>query len=65
MILQETSKEGETVCSMGVFDGGSDSVFYILGDTFQRNVVSVFNVGAAEMRFAAREFHPSNDPVRI
>jgi hypothetical protein len=38
MILQETSKEGETVCSIG----GSDSVFYILGDTFQRNVVSDF-----------------------
>jgi hypothetical protein len=50
---------------MGFFDSGSDSVFYILGDTFQRNVVSVFNVGTAEMRFAGREFYPSNDPVRI
>jgi hypothetical protein len=65
MILQETSKEGETVCSIGFFDGGTDSVLYILGDTFQRNVVSVFDVGAAEMRFAPRGFYPSNDLVKI
>jgi Eukaryotic aspartyl protease len=64
MILQETSKEGEAVCSIGFFDGGTDSVLYILGDTFQRNVVSVFDVGAVEMRFAPREFYPNNDPVK-
>jgi aspergillopepsin I len=45
-------------------DGRSDTAedVYILGDTFQKNVVSVFDVGAVELRFAAREFCPSNDP---
>jgi hypothetical protein len=31
--------------------------FFVLGDPFMRNVVSVFDVGANEMRFAAREYY--------
>lgn len=64
MILGYTNEDGSVSCISGVDDGGSDTAddVYILGDTFQKNVVSVFDVGAGQMRFAAREFYPSNDP---
>jgi Eukaryotic aspartyl protease len=57
--------KGNEVCISGISDGGSDpsTDFYILGDTFLKNVIAVFDVGAAEMRFAAREHYISNDPV--
>jgi aspartyl protease len=42
---------GDGTCISGVQDGGSGP--YILGDVFMKNVVVVFDVGAAEMRFAA------------
>jgi len=44
----------EDVCVTGVQDAGSG--FSVLGDVFLRNVLAVFDVGAAQMRFAAREF---------
>ncbi|ORY67756.1 aspartic peptidase domain-containing protein [Pseudomassariella vexata] len=40
-------------CLAGIVDGGDEGSF-ILGGTFLNNVVAVFDVGAAEMRFAAR-----------
>lgn len=45
---------GENTCVMGVQPslGGLN----ILGATFLKNVISVFDVGAEEMRFAARQF---------
>jgi aspergillopepsin I len=48
-----------------VTDGGSDASvdIYVLGAAFQKNVVSVFDVCAAELRLAAREYYVSNDPV--
>ncbi|MCJ1224429.1 hypothetical protein MMC12_001074 [Toensbergia leucococca] len=45
----------EGSCFTGVDDGGDGP--YILGDVFLKNVVAVFDVGASEMRFAAREFY--------
>lgn len=42
------------LCIMGVQSSGAGHM--ILGDVFLRNVLVVFDVGAAEMRFAAREF---------
>lgn len=45
--------EGGTLCRVGVTDGGDDGP-YVLGVTFLTNVVAVFDVGANEMRFAAR-----------
>ena len=42
-------------CISGINDGGSS--FGILGDVFLKNVLAVFDVGASEMRFAARENH--------
>lgn len=45
--------EGDGLCVTGVqSDGGG---LTILGDVFLRNVLAVFDVGAGEMRFAARE----------
>jgi hypothetical protein len=63
MILYAGMDElGTAVCISGIEDGGDEAGdVYILGDTFQKNVVSVFDVGAVEMRFGAREFYPSND----
>lgn len=64
ILLAGTDANGTDICISGITDGGSDTAsdLYILGDTFQKNVVSVFDVGAVEMRFAPREFYPSNDP---
>lgn len=44
----------ETMCATGLQPsfGGNN----ILGDVFLRNVIAVFDVGAAEMRFAARQY---------
>ena len=50
MVLQES----ESLCIMGVQSNGGS--FSVLGDVFLRNVLVVFDVGAAEMRFSAREF---------
>lgn len=46
--------EGGDVCITGV--QSADGGLQILGDVFLRNVLVVFDVGAAEMRFAPREF---------
>ncbi|MCJ1374978.1 hypothetical protein MMC20_006211 [Loxospora ochrophaea] len=46
---------GDGTCITGVDDGGTG--LFILGDVFLKNVLAVFDVGASEMRFAAREFY--------
>ncbi|CAF9936234.1 MAG: hypothetical protein ALECFALPRED_006738 [Alectoria fallacina] len=46
---------GDGTCISGVDDAG-DSLS-ILGDVFLKNVLAVFDVGASEMRFAARELY--------
>ncbi|MGI4850515.1 MAG: pepsin-like aspartyl protease [Janthinobacterium lividum] len=50
--------DGE-VCITGVQDGGAEGsgALYILGDVFLKNVVAVYDLGAEEMSFAAREFY--------
>ncbi|KOS19150.1 putative aspartic-type endopeptidase [Escovopsis weberi] len=40
-------------CAVGIASGGAGP--YILGDVFLQNVLAVFDVGAAEMRFYARD----------
>ncbi|CZR50183.1 related to pepsin II-1 precursor [Phialocephala subalpina] len=67
ILLAGTGEDGNDVCISGIDDGGSDAAedVYILGDTFQKNVVTVFDVGAGELQFAAREFYESNDPVKV
>ncbi|KAH8816033.1 aspartic peptidase domain-containing protein [Xylogone sp. PMI_703] len=50
-----TDEFGQTLCVSGVTTGGSGP--YILGDTFLKNVVSVFDVGAGMMRFAGRAYY--------
>ncbi|KAK6612564.1 aspartic-type [Botrytis cinerea] len=58
-----TDDDGNDVCISGIDDGGSDTAddLFILGDTFQKNVVTVFDVGAGVLQFAARENYTSND----
>jgi Eukaryotic aspartyl protease len=56
-----TDTNGKDICISGVGDGGVDQSVYVLGDTFLKNVIAVFDVGAAQMAFAAREHYPSND----
>jgi hypothetical protein len=45
--------DGVPFCRLGIADGGFKGPF-ILGDTFMNGVLSVFDIGAGEMRFAAR-----------
>jgi Eukaryotic aspartyl protease len=45
---------GNGLCISGI--QGTSSAPYILGDTFMKNVVVAFDVGAAEMRFAASQY---------
>ncbi|KAJ5195350.1 uncharacterized protein N7498_008788 [Penicillium cinerascens] len=58
-----TDANGKTFCISGIDDGGNDpsADLYILGDTFQKNVVTVFDVGAAQLMFAPHEDYTSND----
>ncbi len=47
---------GNGTCLSGVNDAGTGGLS-ILGDVFLKNVLAVFDVGASEMRFAARELY--------
>lgn len=44
----------DEICTSGISDAGSGMP--LLGTVFLRNVLAVFDVGASEMRFAAREY---------
>ena len=46
--------DGQICISPFIPSGSLTSDVYILGDIFMVNVVSVFDVGAAQMRFAER-----------
>lgn len=50
MLIQASVDTATGLCAVGVMDGGEGP--YVLGDTFMNNVISVFDIGAAEMRFA-------------
>lgn len=65
ILLAGTDENGNDICITGIDDGGSDleEDVFILGDTFQKNVVTVFDVGAVELRFAPNEFYSSNDNI--
>jgi hypothetical protein len=52
LIMQNTVAAQSNSCLLGMQDGGSSGP-YVLGDTFLQSVVAVFDVGAAEMRFAS------------
>jgi Eukaryotic aspartyl protease len=49
---------GDGTCISGIDQGSAP---YILGDTFQKNVITVFDVGGVELSFAAHEDYTSND----
>lgn len=50
-------------CVMGVQDNGGGLT--IIGDTFMRNVLTVFDVGAAQIRFSARKCQLTNGTITI
>jgi hypothetical protein len=54
---------GDWTYISGFMDGRSSDTedIFILGDTFQKNVVTLFDVGAVNMQFAGREFYASDD----
>ncbi|KUI55483.1 hypothetical protein VP1G_02815 [Cytospora mali] len=55
LLMQEYVDPDTGYCLTGPQDGG-DTGPYILGDTFMNNVISVFDIGASEMRFAAHNY---------
>lgn len=59
--LDMVMKQTDGICISAWNDGGSSSSqdVYILGEVFMKNVVSLFDVGAASMQFAGREFYAS------
>lgn len=61
-LLAGKDEFGRDLCISGVTDGGAGP--YILGDTFLKNVVAVFDIGAGMMRFSSHEFYGSNDPFQ-
>lgn len=54
MLMQEYVDEATGYCLTGPQDGTTGP--YILGDTFMNNVISVFDIGASEIRFAAHDY---------
>jgi hypothetical protein len=52
MIFKDLVDPGTGYCATAITSGGSGP--YILGDVFLQNVLAVFDVGNAEMRFYAR-----------
>ncbi|KAK5135823.1 hypothetical protein LTR08_004650 [Meristemomyces frigidus] len=62
LMLQASATE----CISGVQSNGGGSGLTILGDVWMKNVVSVFDIGAEQMRFAARQYYGSeNFPVQV
>jgi hypothetical protein len=55
LIYQNVVDSATGLCMSGIQDGGSSGP-YILGDVFLQNVVAVFDIGAAQMRFAAHNY---------
>lgn len=55
LVLQGLVDSFTGLCLSGI-QSGDDLGGYILGEVFLKNVVVVFDVGAAEMRFAAHEY---------
>jgi len=56
---------GDGTCISGIDDGGSSLTadVFILGDVFQKNVVTLFDIGAGNLQFAGREFYASDDTI--
>lgn len=56
---------GDGTCITGIDDGGSSLTadVFILGDTFMKNAIVVFDVTTSTMMFGARENYTSNDTV--
>ena len=52
MIYRDLVDPTTGYCAVAIASGGSGP--YILGDVFLQNVVAVFDVGGAEMRFYAK-----------
>jgi hypothetical protein len=54
---------GYGFCIMGVQDNNGGLT--IVGDVFMRNVLTVFDVGAAQVRFSARECQLTNGTITV
>ncbi|KAI9703050.1 MAG: hypothetical protein M1820_006041 [Bogoriella megaspora] len=56
LVLQDQVDPDTGFCLTGIQPGGDEGSIFILGGVFLQSVVAVFDVGAAEMRFAAHEY---------
>jgi Eukaryotic aspartyl protease len=55
MLMQNVVDPDTGYCATGPQDRGEGP--FILGDTFMNNVISVFDIGASQMRFAPHEYY--------
>ena len=53
LIYKDLVDPASGMCMLGVSTGGSGP--YVLGSVFLQNVLAVFDVGAAQMRFYSRD----------
>lgn len=53
LIYRELTDPASGMCMLGISTGGYGP--YILGSVFLQNVLAVFDVGAAQMRFYSRD----------
>lgn len=53
LIYRELVDPASGMCMLGISTGGTGP--YILGSVFLQNVLAVFDVGAAQMRFYSRK----------
>ena len=55
MLFRDFQDPVTGLCMTAIGSGGTGP--YILGDTFLQNVVAIFDIGNAEMRFLSRPFY--------
>jgi hypothetical protein len=55
MLLQDILDPSTGLCATAINNGGAGP--FILGDVFMQNVVSIFDVGNATMRFVSRPYY--------
>jgi hypothetical protein len=58
-LILESDGLPDGTCLSAIQDGGDGSTPFILGDTFLRNVLAVFDIGAEMMRFSSRMCYDS------
>jgi hypothetical protein len=53
--------EGTHISGFNAGESSDAEIIFVLCDTFQKNAVTLFDVGASVMQFASREFYLRED----